>query len=61
MVYYEWIGGLKMIRKLSKSITQKDRPRIKNESKQEIIQIKYSQEVECGKEKVRFVLPPKVV
>lgn len=50
-----------MIRKLSKSITQKDRPRIKNESKQEIIQIKYSQEVECGKEKVRFVLPPKVV
>lgn len=48
-----------MRRKLPKSITQKDRPRIKNESKQDIRPIEYSKDVECGIKKIHYVLPPK--
>ncbi len=48
-------------RKLPKSILQKSRPRIENESKQDIVPIKYSEDVENGKRKVIFTLPPKAV
>lgn len=52
-------GQTNMKRRLPKSITQKDRERIKNESIQDIIPIKYSKDVEEGKRKVVFTLPPK--
>lgn len=50
-----------MKRRLPKAIVQKDRPRIKNESKQDIIPIVYPKNVEDGSKKIRFTLPPKTV
>ncbi len=48
-----------MERRLPKSITQKNRQKIKNESLQDIIPIEYPKDVEEGKRKIVFTLPPK--
>ena len=48
-----------MKRKLPKSFFEKERPLIKNESKQGISPVIYSADVEKGKVKALFTLPPK--
>ena len=47
-----------MNRRLPKSFFEKDRPKIKNESKQDIFCIQYPKEVELGKKHVIFTMPP---
>ncbi len=51
-------GGLCMNRRLPKSFFEKDRPKIKNESKQHIFRIQYPKEVELGKKHIIFTMPP---
>lgn len=48
-----------MKRRLPKSFFEKERPRIKNESKQDIMPVVYSADVEKGNVKALFSLPPK--
>ena len=48
-----------MKRRLPKSFFEKERPRIKDESKQDIRPVIYSADVEKGKFKALFTLPPK--
>ena len=43
-----------MNRRLPKSFFEKDRPKIKNESKQDIFRIQYPKEVELGKKHIIF-------
>ena len=52
-------GGTQMKRRLPKSFFEKERPRIKNESKQDIMPVVYSADVEKGNVKALFSLPPK--
>lgn len=47
-----------MKKKLPNFFFEKERPRIKNESKQDIRPVIYSADVEKGKVKALFTLPP---
>lgn len=48
-----------MTKRLPKSFFEKERASIKNESKQEITCISYPKDVESGKKRIIFTLPPK--